>query len=405
MSTGWETRQLGDFADVAYGYTAKASHECVGPKFLRITDLTEDGVDWDSVPTCPIESDDFEKHQLQRDDIVFARTGATTGKSFLLQDTPDAVAASYLIRLRLKEPRVLAPFVALFFQTKAYWDTITQGIAGAAQGGFNASKLKDLYIPLPPLPEQKRIVAILDEAFAAIAQAKENAERNLANAKELFESYLNRVFTEKGEGWEEKTLGEISQINSGGTPLKSTKEFWVGGDLPWYSSGELNDLFTKESKKCITRAGLDGSNAKLMPKGALLMGMYDTAALKMSILDREGTFNQAVAGMLPVPTMDYEFLLYAVRHVRPEVLKLRRGVRQKNLSLAKIKAINVTFPKSVDEQSKIASQIATIKAEINCLELLGQQKIAALDELKQSLLQKAFTGQLTSKSPELELVS
>lgn len=276
--------------------------------------------------------------------------------------------------------------------------------AGAVVKNISSDLVKKAILPVPPKAEQKRIVAILDEAFGAIDRAKEIATQNVASARELFESYLNRVFTEKGEGWEEKKLQEISQINSGGTPLKSTKEFWDGGDIPWYSSGELNDLFTTESNKYITEAGLKGSNAKLFPKGSLLMGMYDTAALKMSILDREGTFNQAVAGMLPVESVDSRFILYAVRHVRPEVLKLRRGVRQKNLSLAKIKAIKIYLPLRADAQQKVAEDIAVRKQFSRDLADKGLRKLAALDELKQSILQKAFTGRLAEKAPELEAV-
>lgn len=169
-------------------------------------------------------------------------------------------------------------------------------------------------------------------------------------------------------GWETKTLGEISQINSGGTPLKSTKKFWEGGDIPWYSSGELNDVYTKDPKNCITQAGLDGSNAKLFPKGSLLVGMYDTAALKTSILDRDAAFNQAVAGILPRNGTNFKFLLYAIWHVRPEVLKLRRGVRQKNLSLAKIKSICIPCPAPAEQRRIVVildeafDGIATAKA-------------------------------------------
>jgi len=127
------------------------------------------------------------------------------------------------------------------------------------------------------------------------------------------------------------------------------------------------------------------------------MGMYDTAALKMSILDRDATFNQAVAGMWPVKEADPRFLLYAVRYVHPEVLNLRRGVRQKNLSLAKIKAITIRIPETVKEQQSAVEHIAKARAEAKRLKTIDTQKLANLDELKQSLLQKAFNGQLTTK--------
>jgi type I restriction enzyme S subunit len=155
------------------------------------------------------------------------------------------------------------------------------------------------------------------------------------------------------QGWKLKTLGEIAEVQSGGTPLKSRKEYWLG-DIPWYSSGELNNTFTKASKELITPKGLQESNAKLFPKGSLLIGMYDTAALKMSILDRDAAFNQAIAGVKANENIDLKFILFAIKYKRFEILNQRRGVRQKNLSLAKIKNIALPIP-PLPEQKRIVA--------------------------------------------------
>src|SRR4051812_15425050 len=101
MKKQWATQQLAAVSAINYGYTESASSEAVGPRFLRITDIQNDKVDWDGVPYCKIAASDLPKYRLASGDIVFARTGATTGKSFLVDDPPDAVFASYLIRLRL----------------------------------------------------------------------------------------------------------------------------------------------------------------------------------------------------------------------------------------------------------------------------------------------------------------
>lgn len=247
------------------------------------------------------------------------------------------------------------------------------------------------------LPEQQRIVSILDEAFAAIAKAKANAEQNLKNAKELFESYLQGVFEKKGDGWEEKTLGEIAFVKSGGTPSRHKTEYW-NGDIAWYSSGELNDLYTTNPERHINELAIENSNAKLFPKGSLLIGMYDTAALKMSILDRDGTFNQAIAGVKPNPKIDLIFILHAINAIKPEILNLRRGVRQKNLSLEKIKNIPIAFP-PLKAQQTIVRQLDALRAETQKLEAVYQKKIDDLEELKKSILQKAFAGELRGGEP------
>ena len=215
MSKHWQFKELSAVSAISYGYTESASSDQIGPRFLRITDIQDDSVDWESVPYCKIESRDVPKYSLAGGDIVFARTGATTGKNFLVSDPPEAVFASYLIRLRLLDKRLLPEFVSLFFQTDGYWKSIKEGSSGSAQGGFNATKLGALTIPIPSLHEQRRIVGLLDEAFEGIATAKANAEKNLRNARALFESYLEAVFTKRGPGWVEKSLAELCDVKHG----------------------------------------------------------------------------------------------------------------------------------------------------------------------------------------------
>jgi len=266
----------------------------------------------------------------------------------------------------------------------------------AAQAGFSKEDISGFKVQLPPLPEQQRIVSILDEAFKSIDQAIANTEKNLANARELFESYLNNVFTQKGEGWVSTKLGELTIVQSGGTPLKSTAEYW-DGDISWYSSGELNELYTSPAHRNITEVGVDGSNAKLFPKGSLLIGMYDTAALKMSILDRDAAFNQAIAGAKPEAKINLIFIMYAIEAIKPQVLSQRRGVRQKNLNLSKIKDIPISIP-TVSEQDAVVTQILEYKKMVHRLDTLNRRKLESLTELKQSILQKAFSGELTTEA-------
>jgi type I restriction enzyme S subunit len=253
-------------------------------------------------------------------------------------------------------------------------------------------EVKAFHVCYPPVPEQQRIVAILDEAFDGIATAKANAEKNLQNARALFESHLQAVFAHRGAAWPRRKLGEVAEVQSGGTPLVSQKAYW-NGEIPWYSSGELNSLFTTDPERHVSTAGLEGSNAKLFPKGSLLIGMYDTAALKMSILDRDGAFNQAIAGVKPNDAVEVQFIFHAINATKPRLLLERRGVRQKNLSLGKIKDVALPVPKR-SEQRAIVSYLEAVSTETERLESLYRQKLAALDALKKSLLDRAFSGLL-----------
>lgn len=156
---------LGEIStSIDYGITASANTQPVGPKFLRITDIQDGVVDWSLVPFCVSDKKKLIEARLQAGDIVFARTGATTGKSFLIRECPDnAVFASYLIKVR-PGPQVNSSFLAHFFDSKEYWRQISLKSASVAQPGVNSSKLKELVVPLPPIEDQKRIAAILDQA-------------------------------------------------------------------------------------------------------------------------------------------------------------------------------------------------------------------------------------------------
>jgi len=260
------------------------------------------------------------------------------------------------------------------------WDTdLIKEDQGTGTTMIHVAKgsMEDRDILVPPLPEQQRIVGILDQAFERIATAKANTEKNLRNTRALFRRHLELVFDKLGPRSVEKSLGDIAEVQSGGTPSVSEKTYW-GGYIPWYSSGELNDTFTIEPERKISNAGLNNSNAKLFPKGSLLVGMYDTAALKMSILDRDGAFNQAIAGIKPNNQIEMEFILHAVNAKKSKLLLERRGVRQKNLSLGKIKEIEIPLP-SISKQRAVLAQLRGVMNETQRLTSLYQQKLAAPD--------------------------
>lgn len=155
MPCGWTLQQIKNIADKPqYGYTQSAKQEPVGPKFLRITDIQEGKVDWTSVPYCECDQNAFQKYRLIDKDIVFARSGATTGKTFLVKSPPQAVFASYLIRLKIR--KALPEYVSWFFQSQDYWKQITP--IGAAIPNMNAQVLQEIRIPVPDSESAQRLI-------------------------------------------------------------------------------------------------------------------------------------------------------------------------------------------------------------------------------------------------------
>src|SRR5260370_1196866 len=183
LPNGWADTTVREIAQsIQYGHTASATDDPNGPRFLRITDIQDNHVDWNAVPSCDIPPNEVEKVRLFSGDIVFARTGATTGKSYLIADCPIAVFASYLIRLRTQEG-IFPPFVQAYFQTNDYWRQIEGGKRGIGQPNVNANVLGTIQLPLAPSKEQQRIVAKIDELFSDLGAGVAALERARANLK------------------------------------------------------------------------------------------------------------------------------------------------------------------------------------------------------------------------------
>jgi restriction endonuclease S subunit len=174
----WVEGKVGDISVLRYGYTESANWDPIGPKFLRITDIQDGQVNWDLVPCCKISDGDLDLQQLKDGDLVFARTGATTGKSFLVTNPPDSVAASYLIRLRPDQSKVYPYYLSIFFQSENYWRQVMAGTSGSAQGGVNASKLSHLKIQIPPLSRQKMISDLIEEMDIHVSKIRDSLNRS-----------------------------------------------------------------------------------------------------------------------------------------------------------------------------------------------------------------------------------
>lgn len=190
----WEESNFGKFTVSQYGYTEKAHWEKVGPKFLRITDIQDNKVDWDEVPWCPIDEAGMKQYAVQIGDIMIARTGATTGKSYLICDDVEAVFASFLIRLKVVDKNLDYNYLYGYMQSEDYWRQITDFSSGIAQPGVSANKLKQIKFKCPSLPEQHEIVRLIDDLLARERAAQQAAEQALASIDLMKKSILARAF-------------------------------------------------------------------------------------------------------------------------------------------------------------------------------------------------------------------
>jgi len=255
--------------------------------------------------------------------------------------------------------------------------------------------LKELEIKFPERAEQHRIVAILDDAFDGIATAKANAEKNLQNARALFESHLQAMFSQTSKNWEKKHLAEVAKDFGRGKskhrPRNDPKLY--GGKFPFIQTGDVRNAthLINTYSQTYNEAGL--AQSKLWPKGTLCITIAANIA-ETGILDFDSCFPDSVIGVVVDPgVISIKFLEYLLQSFKTILQAKGKGSAQDNINLGTFENQLFPFP-SLKEQEQIVSTLDSLSGEIQRLESIYQQKLAALDELKKSLLHQAFSGQL-----------
>jgi type I restriction enzyme S subunit len=266
---------------------------------------------------------------------------------------------------------------------------------GATVKSLRLRHFEQLPVSLTTIPEQQRIVGILDEAFDGIATAITNAEQNPQNARALFESHLQSVFTRRGEGWKLKTLEEIAITFGRGKSKhrpRNDKKLY-GGTYPFIQTGDIRNAehFITEYSQTYSEAGL--AQSKLWPKGTICITIAANIA-ETGILGFDACFPDSVIGVVTNPAeADVDFVEYLLQSFKARIQALGKGSAQANINMGTFENERFPFP-SVAEQKQIVARLDALHEETQRLASLYQRKLAALDELKQSLLHQAFSGAL-----------
>lgn len=191
LPKGWSWSKLLDIsAHIHYGFTASSDASITDVRLLRITDIQDDKVDWSSVPGCIIDAENIKQYELINDDILIARTGGTIGKSYLVENIDVcAIFASYLIRVKHIE-NSYAAYKKVYLGSQLYWSQLYANSMGTGQPNVNGEALKNLVVSVPPLAEQHRIVAKVDELMAFCDQLEQTQSDNITAHAQLVETLL-----------------------------------------------------------------------------------------------------------------------------------------------------------------------------------------------------------------------
>jgi type I restriction enzyme, S subunit len=403
MKNCWQTRKIGDVCKLMTGGTpSKAKPEYFGGdiKWLVSGDIhqgemfdcegriTELGMSNSNAKPLPINS------------VMIALNGQgkTRGTVALLRT--QATCNQSLVSIYPKEPEKLLPEF-LYANLHGRYQEIRHmtGDSGNDRRGLNMNLIASIAIPIAPLPEQKRIVGILDKAFDGIATAKSDTEKNLQNARALFESHLESVFSRRGHGWVEKTLEEVChQITDGkhgdcrdeadsGFYFLSAKDI-KGGTLNYDGARQITKTDFEETHR----------RTNLEPGDILITNAGTIGRMAIAPLDgrtRRTTFQKSVAVLKPVTTeMDSKFAFYCLSSGLTRFVNLSAGAAQKNLLLRDLRSYRFPLPQSLDQQAEVARKLDDLSAETQRLESVYQKKLAALEAFKKSLLHQAFSGAL-----------
>jgi len=370
-----------------------------GVPVLRISNIQKDKIDLNKIVYINPNDykEDLSKYKVYKGDLLIAMSGATTGKIGF-----NNFEEIFFLNQRVgkfKPSELLIKKYLYYFLISKVEENLKISL-GAAQPNLSTDQIKSFKLPLGSVDQQKQIVAKLDQAFAAINTAKLNVEKNLENAKELFQSKINQIFSYKGEGWVERKLGEVASLMTGGTPKRKNKEYFENGEINWLVSGDIHkkEIFECEGK--ITQLGLESSNARYLPLNSVMIALNGQGKTRgtVALLRMMATCNQSLVSIYPndINQLRPEYIYTALDARYQEIRELTGdgGNDRRGLNMPLIRNIKIFYPENIQKQDEIIKQIQMIRNKTESLKLTYQQEFDSLEELKKSILEKAFNGEL-----------
>lgn len=414
MKVGWQTRPLAEVCQIK-PRKAEARQRLSGKELVSFVPMEDLGIDQKILApkqTKPLEDVASSYTYFADGDVLLAKITPCfeNGKLGIAERLTNGIGfgSSEYIVFR-PSPVVGKEWLYYFLSRESFRTEGAERMSGAVGHKRVSKEFVESYpIPVPPLAEQHRIVAILDEAFDGIATAKANAEKNLQNARALFESHLQSVFTERGEGWVEKRIEEwcnsimdcvnkTAPVVEGPTPFKMIRTTNVRNGCVDVSTVKF---VTEETYKIWTRRQIPEKGDVILTREAPM------GEVGMLLTDDKVFLGQRLVSYRANPRiLDNDFLLFALQSgdLQGQIHAKASGSTVQHMRVPDTKNLLLAVP-PLQRQREVVAQLVGLRFETQRLESLYQQKLTALDDLKKSLLHQAFSGQLTERSVDAAVV-
>ena len=406
MRDGWKIIKLSEIAKIYNGNSINAKIKEVkysnivnGFPFIATKDVSfGSAINYENGVKIPFDEGANFKI-APKDTVLICAEGGSAGRK--IGFTNQEVTFGNKLFATATNSEVLNKFVYYYYFTTEFRKHFFLGLAGVI-GGVSMKKFKEIEIPFPSPLEQQRIVAILDQVFATIAKAKTNAVKNLKNAKELFESYLSGVFEDNGDEWKNTTLGEILEVspkNGWSPPAKFQSEMGVSV----LTLSAVTGFEFKASSIKHTNADTKEDASYWIQNGDLLITRSNTPKLVGHVaicnnLENKTIYPDLMMKLSPVRSIiTTRFLYYQLRSPKLRII-IEESAHGANPTMKKInkqdvQSFSISHP-AIKAQQDVVQKLDTFSDETKKMEAIYQQKIDDFDELKKSLLQKAFNGEL-----------
>ncbi|EAJ4648634.1 restriction endonuclease subunit S [Campylobacter coli] len=409
LPQGWEVKKLEEIANIKGGKRLPKGENLLDNNtkftYIRVADFQDNGtINLQNIKFINENTYNVLKNYKIYDDNLYISIAGTIGKSGIIpKELNGAILTENAVKLEYIQNNISNKFMYFFTLSNIFKTQIQTSTKIVAQPKLAITRLKQIQIPLPPLKEQERIVGILDESFAKIDESIKILEQNLLNLDELMQSALQKAFNplkdnvkenyKLPQSWEWKSLGEIGEIITGTTPSKNNPNFY-GNEYPLFKPSDLNgDIIIKYASDNLSKLGFD--NARNLPKDTILVVCIGASIGKVGLSGVNGSCNQQINAIIPNSAFTSKYLFFVC------LSNYFQTILKKNASQTTLPIINKTeFSKlqiplpPIKEQEQIASHLDELSSHVKNLKQNYQAQIKNLQELKNSLLDKAFKGNL-----------